>query len=135
MIAIVCLDDKNGMVFNKRRQSRDCCVVERILDMTEGGCLWIHPFSEPLFVEREAEQIHVRQEFLKCAGDGEYCFVENHGLRTVEEKIEKLIVFRWNRVYPADLRLDIALEDWKKTEEEEFVGNSHEKITREVYVR
>ena len=117
MIAIVCLDDKNGMVFNKRRQSRDCCVVERILDMTEGGCLWIHPFSELLFVEREAEQIHVRQEFLKCAGDGEYC------------------LFRWNRVYPADLRLDLALEDWKKTEEEEFVGNSHEKITREVYVR
>lgn len=38
-------------------------------------------------------------------------------------------------MYPADLRLDIALEDWKKTEEEEFVGNSHEKITREVYVR
>lgn len=114
MIAIVCLDDKNGMVFNKRRQSRDCCVVERILDMTEGGCLWIHPFSEPLLMEKEAEQIHVRQEFLKCAGDGEYCFVENHGLRTVEEKIEKLIVFRWNRVYPADLRLDLALEDWKK---------------------
>lgn len=135
MIAIVCLDDKNGMMFNKRRQSRDCGVVEQVLDMTEGGCLWIHPFSEPLFVEKEAEQIHVREEFLKCAGDGEYCFVENRGLHSVEEKLEKLIVFRWNRVYPADLYLDLALEDWRKAEEEEFSGNSHEKITREVYVR
>ena len=36
---------------------------------------------------------------------------------------------------PADLRFDVPLEDWRLTQVSELVGTSHEKITREVYVR
>ena len=50
-------------------------------------------------------------------------------------QIEELILFRWNRVYPADLHCTLDLSVWKLTETEEFAGNSHEKITQERYVR
>ena len=135
MIAIVCLDDRKGMLFNRRRQSKDRAVVEKLLEMTKGSRLWIHPFSEKLFAENRAEHIVSDECFLEKADRGEYCFVENCGLAEAGERLEKIIVFWWNRSYPSDLRLDLCLEDWKRTETEEFAGYSHEKITREVYER
>ena len=135
MIAIICLDDQDGMMFNRRRQSRDREVVSRILNLCEGSRLWMNPCSEPLFHEEMTQNIHVDEQFLLRAGEGEYCFVESVGLKEMEERLEKIIIFRWNRRYPADLRLDLCLQDWKKTEEEEFAGHSHEKITKEVYER
>lgn len=135
MIAIVCLDDRRGMLFNGRRQSRDRAVVEKILELAKGRRLWIHPFSEPLFVDNMAENIVVDGQFLERAGEGDFCFVENCGLAAVEGRLEKIVVFWWNRRYPSDLRLDVCLENWTKAEEEEFAGHSHEKITKEVYIK
>ena len=65
---------------------------------------------------------------------GAYCFVEDRAIAPVQEKIEKIILFRWNRAYPADMYFDITLSDgWHVTETHEFAGSSHEKITEEVY--
>ena len=47
----------------------------------------------------------------------------------------KLIVFKWNRVYPKDFEFEIDLSKWKLEESSEFKGSSHDKITMEVYVR
>ena len=60
------------------------------------------------------------------------CFVEEAKYLSLDE-IKKLIIFKWNRVYPADQYLDIDPEKMTKVQEEEFVGFSHEKITMEVY--
>jgi hypothetical protein len=61
--------------------------------------------------------------------------VECSALQPVEEKIEKLVVFRWNRQYPADQHLDLSLAGWKLQQTEDFPGKSHEKITEEVYAK
>ena len=52
-----------------------------------------------------------------------------------EAQLESLILFRWDRVYPADTCLDIPLEEhgWRLVERSEFPGYSHEKIVQEVY--
>lgn len=63
------------------------------------------------------------------------CFVEKEPLATYFDKIDECIVFKWNRVYPADQHLDIDISKMTKVQEEEFVGFSHEKITMEVYER
>ena len=77
----------------------------------------------------------VDETFLSEAANGEYCFVENKELKPFEKWIEKMIVFRWNRSYPADQTFDIDLSKWQLSEVSEFEGNSHEKITVEVYVK
>ena len=62
------------------------------------------------------------------------CFQELETLDTDDEQIEQFIIYRWNRVYPADVSVEIGVE-WKLTETEEFLGFSHEKITKEIYCR
>ena len=48
---------------------------------------------------------------------------------------EKLVVFWWNRVYPADVYLgfDIENEGFTLVNEADIVGCSHPKITKCVY--
>ena len=49
MIGIVCLDQKNGMYFNERRQSRDRYVIRDIVEMTKDAVLHINSYSKELF--------------------------------------------------------------------------------------
>ena len=74
-------------------------------------------------------------DFLKKARTNELCFVENQSLKTYAEKISEVILLKWNRVYPADFYLDLPMPEaeWKLESTSEFVGNSHDKITVEVW--
>ena len=134
MIVILCLDDKNGMMFNNRRQSKDKFVIQDILKLVDGKKLFISSYSESLFQGLESKLI-IDNNFLNNAAEEDYCFVENNNLKDLSEKIEKIIVYKWNRIYPSDLKLEITIQDWNLIGRFEFVGNSHDKITREVYVK
>ena len=134
MIVILCLDDKNGMMFNNRRQSKDKFVIQDILKLVDGKKLFISSYSESLFQGLESKLI-IDNNFLNNAAEEDYCFVENNNLKDFSEKIEKIIVYKWNRIYPSDLKLEITIQDWNLIGRFEFVGNSHDKITREIYVK
>lgn len=123
------------MLFNGRRVSRDRAVVERILKEAAGKKLWMNPYSAQLFPEDT--QICWEESFLDLAGDGDYCFVESEDPGQYLDRVEKLILFRWNRTYPADLHFPqrALAENWILTETVDFLGNSHSKITMEVYTR
>lgn len=128
MKLIVCLDDKNGMLFNKRRQSRDKILIENVLELCKGERLYTNDYSSTLFPENSV----VICENMNEIKNG-YIFAENFTVN--EEKIDEVIVYKWNRVYPADTFFNISLDKWNLTETTEFAGSSHEKITREIYVR
>jgi len=125
----ICLDDRNGLQFNKRRQSRDSALLEDIRSQLEGPLL-IHPFSEKLI--REAQLPYVLPP--ETAGD---LFLEEVPSEEILAQTKKLVIYRWNRHYPADLRWEPDLETlgFLLEETRDFPGTSHEKITREVYVR
>ena len=135
MIAIVCIDDNGGMMFNNRRQSRDSILIEKVIELSKGSKLWVNKYSSSLFEDKNVSNINVDESFVLEAANGEYCFVENVSLKTYEKWIEKLIVFKWNRIYPKDFEFELDLSKWKFVESSEFKGCSHDKITMEVYVR
>ena len=81
MIVIVCTEDRGGMLFNNRRVSKDRTVIQKILELSEGKKLWIHPFSEKLFEQEHPENCCVDENFLEKAGEGDICFVENQSLK------------------------------------------------------
>lgn len=135
MHIIVCLDDRNGMLFNNRRQSQDRRVRQRVGGLTAGSVLRMNGYSARQFEPEIIPHAQISDNFLMEAVPGDWCFVENQPLTPIEEQIESIIIFRWNRVYPADTRLDISLDRWKLTESSEFPGYSHDKITMEVYRR
>lgn len=135
MIIAVCVDGRGGTMFNRRRQSQDRGQREDLLAYCAGRRLWIAPCSAPLFGERE--DVQADEEFLTKAADGEVCFVEDRPIAPVAERIEALVLYDWDRAYPADVHLDFDPEaaGLTLTEEREFAGTSHEKIIRRIYVR
>lgn len=135
MIVIVCLDNKKGMMFNHRRQSRDQAVTDRIQKICTDKKLWMSPYSDRLYGSLKGMELAVNPDFLSQAGSGEICLVESDSLMPSIEKIEQIIVYWWNRTYPADVYLDLDLSRWERKERYEFPGTSHEKITEERYER
>ncbi len=137
MILIACIDDKGGLMFNRRRQSQDQTLRDYILKMTAGSRLWMNAYTFGQFKQEDAPQIQVAEDFPSQAGTGEYCLCENTDFHLWEGRVEQVILFRWNRTYPADLyfRQVFSLNGWHCTQSEEFPGYSHEKITKEVYER
>lgn len=132
MILAVCVDDKCGMMFNRRRQSRDKAQQADLLEWCAGRKLWISPYSVPLF---EEAPVCADEAFLEKAGPGEVCFVEDRRVKEVSDRVETVILYHWNRTYPADLCFDLDLSGFYLETVVEFSGNSHEKITREIYRR
>lgn len=131
MHLIVCIDDRLGMCFMGRRQSKDRLLRADMLELTGGAPLWMAPYSARQF-EEAAENICVAEDFLSRAGAGEYCFCETN---LPEENIENIVLYRWNRHYPSDQTFPQALLECRTLHErKEFPGSSHETITREVYV-
>mgnify|MGYP004629091187 CR=1 FL=1 len=94
-------------------------------------------YSAQQFDAESIQHLNVDDAFLQEAVDGDYCFVEDAALAPFERWIEKIIIFRWHRTYPADQHFDIDLSggNWKICESVEFTGHSHERITMEVYLR
>lgn len=135
MVLIVCVDDNMGMLFNRRRQSQDRVLRERVLEFTKGKHLWMNHYSLGQF--GEAAQINTDEAFMNEAAPEDYCFAEDCALEQYEQWIDKIILYKWNRRYPADMYFDIPLAEhgWHLERTEDFVGSSHEKITEEVYVK
>lgn len=118
------------MIFNHRRQSQDRCVRKDILNMVENNRLYMRAYSYKQFGE-VGKNIIVSENAYNEADRGEYCFIENEIFD--ESKIEKIIVYRWDKVYPADYRFQFT--HWKLIDLSEFQGYSHEKIVKEVYIK
>ncbi len=130
MKIIVCLDDRNGMLFNRRRQSSDQVVCQKIIELAKDSQLWMNIYSGKLF---SSENINIAEDFLAQAQPGDYCFVENTDVFPYREQVEEVYAFRWNRVYPADTHFPAVFLGGEKVTVTEFPGKSHQKITLEVY--
>ena len=130
MNVIICLDQNNGMLFNNRRQSRDRIVRKNILEYINGAKLYMDEYSFKQFSEYKADFIVVCDNFSN-AEDSDFCFVEKQHINT--EQINKLIVYRWDKIYPADVSFGMNKIKLNLTETLEFQGYSHEKIVREIY--
>lgn len=133
----VAVDNDMGMMFNHRRQSQDKILREYLINACGNEKLWMNEYTGSQFELPLAGNIRVDEEPLDKAEEQDYCFVENLSLTGYERKIRKIILFKWNRTYPADTWLDVRPggEGWQLAAVEEFKGNSHEKITKEEWVR
>lgn len=131
MKVMVFLDDNKGMMFHHRRQSRDKVLIERIQRICKGHRLWMNTYSYKLY--SEIADSCVSEKFMQEAEKDDFCLVEMDHLKLYEDKIERLIVYWWNRKYPSDFQFDLDLREWKLISSEEFSGFSHDKITEEIY--
>ena len=136
MKLITCIDDRRGMTFARRRQSRDKRVVEDILADLGNGTLCISPYSKSLF-EGNGASIEVAADPIAAARgkDGAAVFLENTPTPESTAEIDTVVLYLWGRTYPADKYFDLDLSSYRLKSRATFVGNSHEKITKETYVK
>ncbi len=132
MRLILCLDEKKGMMFNRRRQSRDRVLLEDLKAMTAGKSLYVLPYSVALLRDAGISCQEVKDP-VAAAGKEDFCFLEGPLAKEAEDRVEELILYHWNRHYPSDLWFTMSLEGFTLAESTEFVGSSHEKITKEVW--
>lgn len=133
MTLILCADDRDGLLFHNRRLSRDSVLCNRILELCGNKTLWMNSYSASIF-PRNTPNIRVSEKFLEEAGEGEFCFVENTEITEVLSRTKTLVIYRWNRSYPSDVKLPESLLEGKKPVSTlEFAGSSHPSITQEVY--
>lgn len=132
MHVVICLDDRNGISFNKRRLSSDQVVCQRVFAQ-HSGRLMMNSYSAKLFAQMD---IYAGDAFLQNAAADDTCFVENLEFTEYLPEVLSITVYRWNRHYPSDLKFpQPLLDEWKLTQRTDFAGNSHETITEERYVR
>lgn len=127
MTLILWTGNNGELLFNRRRCSQDRAVVADILTNYPPSALRVSAYSSPLFpgVKTVTQLSEVGADVL---------FLEDLPLPPALISANKLIVYRFDRIYPADVRLQIPA-DFTLTDSRTFAGFSHEKITREVYVK
>ncbi len=132
---ILCLCDRGGMTFNKRRQSRDRLLIDDLCKNTD-GYIYIEEYSLPLF-EGYEDRVKVISNLPTDVPEGEIMFTERVSPDGFLEDVSRLIIYRWGRKYPFDTSF-IAVPEavgFSKVLEYEFVGKAHEKITKGVFER
>ena len=77
MIVMVCVDDKNGMMFNKRRQSQDRVLRQHMLELAGDKKLWMNAYSRKQFPKEDESRIAVAENGFQNIRSGEYCFLED----------------------------------------------------------
>ena len=131
MNLIICLDKNGGYSFAGRRQSKDKILLDKMLQIIADSRLFVNDYTAKLF-ESASVSLVVCDNPLKECTDIDFCFAENIDIENISPN--KIIIFNWNRSYPYDKKFpENLLINKKLVSGFEFEGNSHEKITVEVF--
>ena len=132
LTGIIALDDRNGYSLFGKRLSKDRKMLEDMTGLLEvGQCLYVSQYSLGIFSEDLRR--HLICSLPDTVSDDGMIFFEASDFSSFG--LDRLIVYRWNRHYPSDVKYNPYLHGWKKISSYDFRGYSHEKITREVYER
>ena len=131
MKLIVCVDDFNGMMFNNRRQSQDRALRERILRLVGEAPICMTPYTKKQF--EDTDNIIVANEPPKNIPEA-YYFWEDGEVDV--SWFDTVIVYRWNRHYPADRHFNTELlSGFELSSADEFKGYSHDRITEQIFTK
>ncbi len=129
MVVFYCVDDDGGLLFNKRRQSMDSVLRKRLLDLVGEDKLTCDVYTAKQFEEKDKLQIVGDENYAGAS----FIFAEKQEPNKLLPLADKLILFKWNRKYPSDVKLGEIPSDFHLKSAEDFVGSSHDKITQEIY--
>ena len=127
MNLIVCIANNNGIMFNKRRVSKDALLIERLKGITKENKIYVSEYSKPLFDGFDNLVLSIEN-----LTNNDFYFLEDEDYNG---NIDKIIIYKWNRDYPADKYFDIDLSSYKLISTQDFQGSSHDLITEEIYIK
>lgn len=134
MKLIVCVDDNLGISFFGKRQSMDEIQRKDVFETVKNNKVYLSQYSYDLYKDLNLD-FKIISEDEKNNFDG-YFIYEGEFLDSFIDYVDEIICYNWNRNYPFDETFDeLKKSIWKEVERLDFVGKSHEKITKIRYVR
>ncbi len=132
MIGILCIEEEGGILFHQRRVSRDRLLIDWIMKKIGKKSLWMKEYSKALFADYP---VKIAEDYLAQAGEEDYCFIEDGAYLEYLDKMTELLLCRWKRHYPSDLKFQesILAEGWQLEAVYEVKGSSHESIAVEEW--
>ena len=135
MRLILCIDDKNGMAFNHRRQTRDKKQRQHMYRKIDGP-LYVNAYTRKLLLEDKDHPELLSLEDLDLKDKSASVFIENEDIEKYVEYADQIMIYRWNRIYLSDLYFDEKnLEGYRLFEKDTFSGTSHPGIEFNIYER
>lgn len=136
MRLIACVDDRDGWAFHQRRAEPGPGGAPAHPGGRRRGPAVDERPVRPAVRQSEQGLLLVAEDYLDRAQAGDFCFVEDRSPAPWLDRLEEVRLYRWGRVYPADVWLGLDLADgWALVSQEQFPGWSHDTITKEVYRR
>lgn len=134
MTVCICLDKNGGRLFNCRRQSRDRRLIDDLCAFANGRTVYTDAYSEKLFDHTNAP-LGSADELTASGEEDAIIFCERQDPLPYLERADTLVIYRWNKVYPADtfLARDPGELGFRLVQKTDFPGTSHNNIDREVY--
>lgn len=143
MKIVFVLDQKNGMMFNYRRQSFDQAILKKIVnDVNEvEGRLWLSDYSKELFASYDVNMMPLEEFGLSKVNDNDVVYVENidvdlEAMIANKEVSIELNFYRWDKVYPSDKKMTFTkelLDAFFVKDSYEMSGETHDVISVEVW--
>lgn len=143
MKIVFVLDQKNGMMFNHRRQSFDQAIIKKIVeDVNEvKGRLWLSNYSKDLFTSYDVNVMPLEEFDLTKANDNDVVYVENidvdlEAMIADKEASIELNFYRWDKVYPSDKKMIFTkelLDAFFVKDSYEMSGETHDVISVEIW--
>lgn len=132
MKLIFCLDDECGVSLFGKRQSRDRYLCDDIVAECGNGTLQMSEYSAKLFPVGAASVCNA-----PTLNDSTCYFLEVENPEKYIKNADCVVIYRWNRLYPSDVKFnkDMSHFGFSLDSSHSFAGYSHEKITKEIYVR
>ena len=121
------------MRFFGKRQSADRAVIKRILSVSSGKTVYTEPYAAPLFRDCGAKTVQTG-DFSSLSRDA-VCFIENVDPASLADRIDRFVIYRWNRKYPRDCVADFYPfdEGMRLVSMTDFAGSSHGRVTEEIW--
>ena len=134
MKLVVCLDKNNGIRFFHKRQSQDELQRKNLLELIGKTKLYLYEYSYDLYKDFDFN-FKIIDENTEIFEDSVFLY-EGYFLEKFLPSVDEIICYFWNRDYPFDEVFNEFLkDDWKERETIEFIGKSHEKITRKIFIK
>ncbi len=128
MTLIACIANNNGILFNKRRVSKDALLIERLREIINTNILYCSEYSKSLFSDFN----NLTNDITSLTNDSFY-FLEDENIPNII--FNKIIIYKWNRDYPADKFFEYDLSEYTLESQTDFKGNSHDLITELIYTK
>ena len=88
MNLIVCIANNNGIMFNKRRVSKDALLIERLKGITKENKIYVSEYSKPLFDGFDNLVLSIEN-----LTNNDFYFLEDEDYNG---NIDKIIIYKWN---------------------------------------